>query len=169
MAQQRSVKLSRIVDEFSLEILHKGSDYDSALLTIVDVNRPGLQYAGFFEYFDPRRLQVEGKAEHTYLSSLLPEERRKSYSNLFSYEIPALVLSRDMEPSAECLETAREYERTLLRTPETTVVFTSQMIDALNRYLAPCITRHGVLMEIYGEGVLIMGDSGVGKSETVTG
>ena len=162
MAQQRSVKLSRIVDEFSLEILHKGSDYDSALLTIVDVNRPGLQYAGFFEYFDPRRLQVEGKAEHT----LLPEERRKSYSNLFSYEIPALVLSRDMEPSAECLETAREYERTLLRTPETTVVFTSQMIDALNRYLAPCITRHGVLMEIYGEGVLIMGDSGVGKSET---
>ena len=84
MAQQRSVKLSRIVDEFSLEILHKGSDYDSALLTIVDVNRPGLQYAGFFEYFDPRRLQVEGKAEHTYLSSLLPEERRKSYSNLFS-------------------------------------------------------------------------------------
>lgn len=166
MAQQRSVKLSRIVDEFSLEILHKGSDYDSALLTIVDVNRPGLQYAGFFEYFDPRRLQVEGKAEHTYLSSLLPEERRKSYSNLFSYEIPALVLSRDMEPSAECLETAREYERTLLRTPETTVVFTSQMIDALNRYLAPCITRHGVLMEIYGEGVLIMGDSGVGKSET---
>ena len=97
MAQQRSVKLSRIVDEFSLEILHKGSDYDSALLTIVDVNRPGLQYAGFFEYFDPRRLQVEGKAEHTYLSSLLPEERRKSYSNLFSYEIPALVLSRDME------------------------------------------------------------------------
>ena len=109
MAQQRSVKLSRIVDEFSLEILHKGSDYDSALLTIVDVNRPGLQYAGFFEYFDPRRLQVEGKAEHTYLSSLLPEERRKSYSNLFSYEIPALVLSRYMEPSAECLETAREY------------------------------------------------------------
>ena len=82
---------------------------------------------------------MEGKAEHTYLSSLLPEERRKSYSNLFSYEIPALVLSRDMEPSAECLETAREYERTLLRTPETTVVFTSQMIDALNRYLAPAL------------------------------
>ena len=166
MAQQRSVKLSRIVDEFSLEILHKGSDYDSALLTIVDVNRPGLQYAGFFEYFDPRRLQVEGKAEHTYLSSLLPEERRKSYSNLFSYEIPALVLSRDMEPSAECLETAREYERTLLRTPETTVVFTSQMIDALNLELAPRITRHGVLVEVYGEGILILGDSGVGKSET---
>ena len=166
MAQQRSVKLSKIVDEFSLEILNKGVDYDDALLTIVDVNRPGLQFAGFFEYFDPRRLQVEGKAEHTYLEMLPPQERKKSYSALFSYEIPALVLSRAMEPSAECMEAAREHGRTLLRTEETTVIFTSQMIDALNRYLAPCITRHGVLMEIYGEGVLIMGDSGVGKSET---
>lgn len=72
MAQQRNVKLSKIVEEFSLEILYKGSDYDTALLTIVDVNRPGLQFAGFFEYFDPRRLQVEGKAEHTYLDSLSP-------------------------------------------------------------------------------------------------
>ena len=160
------VKLTKFIQTFGLEVVNQGSDFDTAQLTIMDVNRPGLQFHHFYDYFDPRRLQVEGKAEHTYLSSLLPEERRKSYSNLFSYEIPALVLSRDMEPSAECLETAREYERTLLRTPETTVVFTSQMIDALNRYLAPCITRHGVLMEIYGEGVLIMGDSGVGKSET---
>ena len=166
MAQQRSVKLAKVVEEFGLEILNRGSDYDTACLTIVDVNRPGLQYAGFFEYFDPRRLQVEGKAEHTYLASLTPEARKASYLALFSYDIPALVLSRDMEPSAECMEAAREHERTLLRTAETTVIFTSQMIDALNRYLAPCITRHGVLVEIYGEGVLIMGDSGVGKSET---
>ena len=166
MAQQRNVKLSKIVNEFSLEILHKGKDYDEAALTIVDVNRPGLQFAGFFEYFDPRRLQVEGKAEHTYLDTLTPEARKKSYSDLFSYDIPALVLSRAMEPSPECVEAAREHGRTLLRTDETTVIFTSQMIDALNRYLAPCITRHGVLMDIYGEGVLIMGDSGVGKSET---
>lgn len=77
MAQQRSVKLSRIVDEFSLEILHKGSDYDSALLTIVDVNRPGLRMRGFLNISIPRRLQVEGKAEHTYLSSLLPEEQQE--------------------------------------------------------------------------------------------
>ena len=166
MVQQRSVKLSRIVDEFSLEILHKGSDYDSALLTIVDVNRPGLQYAGFFEYFDPVAFRWKVRRNILIYRLCCRRRRRKSYSNLFSYEIPALVLSRDMEPSAECLETAREYERTLLRTPETTVVFTSQMIDALNRYLAPALPRHGVLMEIYGEGVLIMGDSGVGKSET---
>ncbi len=166
MSQKRCVKLSKIVEEFCLEVLNKGDDYDSATLSIVDVNRPGLQYAGFFEYFDPRRLQVEGKAEHTYLEGLPSEKRKACYSALFSYEIPALVLSRAMEPSDECLEAAREHGRTLLRTDETTVVFTSQMIDALNRYLAPCITRHGVLMEIYGEGVLIMGDSGVGKSET---
>ena len=166
MAQQRSVKLAKVVEEFGLEILNRGSNYETACLTIVDVNRPGLQYAGFFEYFDPRRLQVEGKAEHTYLASLTPEKRKASYSALFSYDIPALVLSRDMEPSAECIEAATENDRSLLRTAETTVVFTSQMIDALNRYLAPCITRHGVLVEIYGEGVLIMGDSGVGKSET---
>ena len=165
MSQKRCVKLSKIVEEFSLEVLNKGADYDSATLSIVDVNRPGLQYAGFFEYFDPRRLQVEGKAEHTYLEGLSSEKRKASYSALFSYDIPALVLSRAMKPSDECLEAAQEHGRTLLRTDETTVIFTSQMIDALNRYLAPCITRHGVLMEIYGEGVLIMGDSGVGKSE----
>lgn len=166
MAQQRGVKLSKIVEEFSLEILYKGSDYENAVLSIVDVNRPGLQYAGFFEYFDPRRLQVEGKAEHTFLESLSGDARRESYFALLSHDIPALVLSRDMEPFDECMEAAEKYDRTLLRTAETTVLFTSQMIEALNRYLAPCITRHGVLMEIYGEGVLIMGDSGVGKSET---
>lgn len=166
MAQERSVKLKKIVEEFSLEVLNYGEDYDNALLTIVDVNRPGLQYAGFFEYFDPKRLQVEGKAEHTYLEMLPSAQRKESYSALFSYEIPALVLSRNIEPFNECLEAAKEHGRTLLRTSETTVDFTSQMIDALNRYLAPCITRHGVLMEIYGEGVLIMGESGVGKSET---
>ena len=166
MAQKRSVNLSKVIEEFSLEILNKGEDFEQAVLSIVDVNRPGLQYAGFFEYFDPRRLQVEGKAEHTYLAAMTPDHRRACYAALFSYDIPALVLSRDMEPFEECLDTARQFGRTLLRTKETTVVFTSQMIDALNRYLAPCITRHGVLMEIYGEGVLIMGDSGVGKSET---
>lgn len=166
MAQQRSVKLAKIVDEFGLEILNRGNDYDTALLTIVDVNRPGLQFAGFFEYFDPRRLQVEGKAEHTYLASLTPQAREKSYSALFSYDIPALVLARAMEPSEECLAAAKKHGRTLLRTAETTVVFTGQMIATLSRHLAPCITRHGVLVEIYGEGVLIMGDSGVGKSET---
>ena len=165
MAQERSVKLKKIVEEFSLEVLHRGDDYENARLTIVDVNRPGLQFLSFYDYFEPRRLQVIGKAEVTYLASLSQEARRKCFDELFLYDLPALVISRGLDCFPECMESAREHGRTLLRTKETTVDFTSHTIEHLNRVLAPCITRHGVLLDIYGEGVMIIGDSGIGKSE----
>ncbi len=162
---ENGMKITAFVALFDLEVLNRGSDFDTALLTITDVNRPGLQFHDFYDYFDPRRLQVIGKAEATYLKGLSTEQRRKCFDDLFLYDIPALVISRGLECFPECLESAREHEKTLLRTEETTVEFTSHTIEYLNRELAPCVTRHGVLLDIYGEGVMITGDSGVGKSE----
>ena len=163
---EKGLKVTDFVSFFGLEVLNRGSDYETALLTITDVNRPGLQFHDFYDYFDPRRLQVIGKAEVTYLKSLSEEQRRKCFDDLFLYDIPALVISRGLDCFPECLESAEEHEKTILRTEETTVDFTSHAIEYLNRALAPCVTRHGVLLDIYGEGVMITGDSGVGKSET---
>lgn len=158
-------KVSEYVKKFDLEVLQQGSDFDTATLTVVDVNRPGLQLLNFYDYFDPRRLQVIGKAEITYLNGLSSEERRKCFDALFLYDIPALVFARNLECPHECMESAREYGRTILRAKDTTVNFTSHTVEYLNRMLAPCVTRHGVLLDIYGVGVMITGDSGVGKSE----
>ena len=163
--QENGLKLTRFISLFHLEVLHKGSDFDEAQLTVPDLNRPGLQFHSFYDYFDPRRLQVIGKAEVTYLKGLTSAQRRKCFDDLFLYDIPALVIARELDCFPECMESAIEHEKTLLRTNEVTVVFTSHTIEYLNRILAPCITRHGVLLDIYGEGVMITGDSGVGKSE----
>lgn len=164
--QERGLKMSEFVAQFNLEVLNKGADFDTMLLTITDVNRPGLQFHDFYDYFDPRRLQVVGKAEITYLKGLTEQRRRKCFDDLFLYDIPALVISRGLDCFPECLDSAREHDRTLLRTEDTTVEFTSRTIEFLNRYLAPCVTRHGVLLDISGEGVMITGDSGIGKSES---
>lgn len=163
---EKGLKITDLVSKFELEVINKGSDYETARITIAEVNRPGLQFHDFYDYFDPRRLQVIGKAEVMYLKSLPEEQRRKCFDDLFLYDIPALVISRGLDCFPECLESAVEHEKTLLRTREETVDFTSHTVEYLNRVLAPCVTRHGVLLDIYGEGVMITGDSGVGKSET---
>ncbi|MBR6738844.1 MAG: HPr(Ser) kinase/phosphatase [Oscillospiraceae bacterium] len=166
MRTDRSVKVKDLVEKFDLEILCRGTNYEEEVLTITDVNRPGLQFAGFFDYFDPHRLQILGKAETMYLQGFSAEERRVAFDRFFAYEIPAMVISRELPVYSECLAMAEKYGRTLLRTPLNSVQFTSMSIEYLNHELAPVITRHGVLMDVYGEGVLIFGDSGIGKSET---
>ena len=162
---QISVRLGEIIKEFHLELLHEGEDYQNIPLRTLDVNRPGLPLSGFFEHFDTKRLLVMGLTETTYVSGMSEERRRESFDRLLSYPVPALIYTRGIDPFPECMEMAQKYGRTVLRTQEQTSAFMSSLIGSLYNHLAPRITRSGVMMEIYGEGVLFQGESGVGKSE----
>lgn len=163
--QRKSVKLGEIIQEFDLEILCAAPDYENVPLRALDINRPGLPLTGFFEHFDTERLLLIGLTEHTYLSGLTPEQRRERFDRLLSYPVPALILTRGLEAFPECLELAGRHGRTVLRSTQQTSVFMSALISSLFNHLAPQITRSGVMLEVYGEGVLIQGESGVGKSE----
>ena len=166
MAENYSIPLNKLAVEFGLETVYKSSDYDNVLVTTGEVNRPGMQIIGFFDYFFEARLQILGMVEVSYLRTLSSEERSTCFSNLLSRKIPALVITRSLEAFDELLVAAQKYDITILRSPANTSEFMSALISYLNVQLAPRITRHGVLVEVHGEGVLILGDSGVGKSET---
>lgn len=160
-----SIGLQKLIDKTKLVNLTPDIDVSKIRVTQPDINRPALQLAGYFKHFDCNRIQVIGFVEYTYLEELDTDRKRQMYEQLLSYDIPAVVFSRDLQPDELLLETARKHQVPVLATKVSTSSFMAEAIRWLNVQLAPCMTVHGVLVDVYGEGVLITGESGIGKSE----
>ncbi|MDD4125541.1 MAG: HPr(Ser) kinase/phosphatase [Victivallales bacterium] len=160
------VKLTSVAEKFSLEYVNKPDNIDEIYVTRTDLSRPGLPLAGFFKHFENERMQLIGNMENGYLEELSNEERRSVIENLLQHRIVALVVTSGLSVFPELLELARIYNTPVFRTLMTTSAFTAALSSYLNVELAERITTHGVMVEVYGEGILILGDSGIGKSET---
>ena len=160
-----SVKLESIIEKMKMENLTPQLDISKIKITQPDINRPALQLAGYFEHFEATRLQIIGFVEYTYLEGLPLARKKEIYNRLLSCEIPAVVFCRELQPDDLFLEVALEHEVPVLMTKKATSAFMAELIRWLNVKLAPCISVHGVLVDICGEGVLITGESGIGKSE----
>ncbi len=160
-----SIALTRLIEKMKLENLTPEIEVKGIRLTQPDLNRPALQLTGYFEHFDATRLQVIGFVEYTYLEGLDDRRKREVYDELMEYEVPAIVFCRELIPDPICVSAARAHRVPLLSTRKSTSAFMAETIRWLNVKLAPCISVHGVLVDVYGEGVLITGESGIGKSE----
>ena len=161
-----SVPLRVLVEAFKLAIAFQATDYEQIQVTVDEVSRPGLPLTGFFEHFESQRVEVLGNVEMSFLETRSHEQRLEIFDQLFARRIPALVISRGMQPPPECVEMAQKHNVTILLSAETTSYIISNLITYLKAELAPRVTLHGVLMEVYGEGIFITGESGMGKSET---
>lgn len=159
------VELKKVVEKMDLKNLTPNVDIRDKTIEIPDINRPALQLTGYFEHFDSDRVQLIGCVEYTFLEKLSEETKKEIYTQLLSYQIPCIVFSRDLRPEPMLLEMAEKANIPVFNTEKKTAQFTAEIIRWLNVELAPCISIHGVLVDVYGVGVLIMGESGIGKSE----
>ena len=159
------VKLEKLIEKMNLKNLTPDLDLTQSEIQVPDINRPALQLTGYFDHFDSERVQIIGYVEYTYLETLSDEKKKEMYAQLLSYGIPCIVYCRNMEPDAMFLEMANEMKVPIFQSCKQTSAFTAEVIRWLNVELAPCISIHGVLVDVYGVGVLMMGESGIGKSE----
>ncbi len=165
MAKSYSIRLKSIVETHALEVIHRAADYETAEVTNYNVTRPSLQLVGFYNYFDSTRILLWGKAETAFLHALNPAMQQEVVYTLFSRKIPALFCCNGMRPDELMIAAAERYDVTLCYTDDDTSEFMADLIITLRTALAPRVTEHGVLVQVHGEGLLITGESGIGKSE----
>ena len=165
MDTSNGVKVSKVAEVLDLYNFLPDMELKGYRIKVSEINRPALPLSGFFEHFDELRLQIIGNVEHTYMQYLEPQKKEEIYKQLLSYKIPGVIFCRDLQPDELFLKIAEENKIPVLGTKRSTSEFMAELIYCMGELLAPCISIHGVLVDVYGEGLLIMGESGIGKSE----